>query len=314
MALLLAFAMAAPALRAQTPGRPVTVIVGSSPGGGVDRTARILGEKLALVFAQPVVVENRPGGGTRIAIDAVARAVPDGNTLLFVTGESTIDLAFDPRVTPNILDDLAPVTRVAETPILLVVNANSSWHTLAEFIAQAKSKPGTLNYATGGIKTTMQMVGELFKQATGTDIVQVPFKGTVPGIAALIGGQVDAGFAALSSALPYIQAGQLRALGITAEARSRLLPDVPTFAEAGVGGVETRIWYGVLAPRGTPAATVERLAHAFAGVLAAPAMAEQLATMGADPAPTTPAAFGRALHDEVTRYRRVIAIAGLHAE
>jgi tripartite-type tricarboxylate transporter receptor subunit TctC len=314
-AIVVTAAVLAPlAALAQPPDRPVMLIVGAAPGGGVDRTARILAQELGARLHVDVVVENRAGGGTRLAGDYVAKAAPDGHTLLFTTGESTVDLAFDAHATPSILRDFTPVTRVAVTPTILVVRASSPMKSVGDVVARAQREPGKLNYSTAGVKSTMHLVGEIFKRESRADIVHIPYKGSVPALTALMGGDVDMTFVSLASALPYLDAGKLRALAVADTRRTPLAPNVPTFAEAGVRDVVSVIWNGILAPVGTPVAVVERIANAVAGVSSSPAYRRQLATMAEQPAPTSPAQFGTMLRDDVATYARIIGSAGILAE
>jgi tripartite-type tricarboxylate transporter receptor subunit TctC len=306
--------LAAPLLHAQAPDRPVMFVVGAAPGGGVDRTARILAQQLAARLHRDFVVENRPGAGTRLAGDFVAKAAPDGNTLFVTTGESTVDLAFDARASPNILRDFTPVTRVATCPTLLVVRASSPMKSLGDVVARAQANAGKLNYSTAGVKTTMHLAGEIFKRESRTDIVHIPYKGSVPALTALIGGDVDMTFVSLASALPYLDSGQLRAIAVADTRRSTLLPGVPTFAEAGVGGVVSIVWYGILAPAGTPPDVVARLARAVDAVSSSPAYRRQLASMAEEPAPTSPGQFGAQLLEDVAAYGRIIRSAGIRAD
>ncbi|HEV8502367.1 MAG TPA: tripartite tricarboxylate transporter substrate binding protein [Casimicrobiaceae bacterium] len=299
---------------AQGQDRILTLVVGSSPGGGVDRTARLLAPRLGEMLHQRVIVENRDGAGTRLASDYVSKAAPDGNTLMFTTGEATIDLAFDPRAKPNVLEDLQPVTLVAVCQMLLLVNAASPIHSVQDLIARARAAPGSLNYSTAGVKTTMHLVGERFKQRTGTDIVHIPFKGTMPALTSLVAGDVDVNYASLPSALPFIDGGKVRAIALAGAVRSPLLPGVPTLAEAGVDGVDATIWYGLLAPAATSPARIETLARAVRDAANDPAFRRDLATMGLEPSTGTPAAFGAMLRDEVSRYRGVIRTARIVAE
>ncbi|MEP7062326.1 MAG: tripartite tricarboxylate transporter substrate binding protein [Betaproteobacteria bacterium] len=311
-----AFACAGQALlaHAQFGDRPVTLVVGSSPGGGVDRTARLLAPELAGQLHQNVIVENRAGAGTRLASEYVAKSAPDGRTLLFTTGESTIDLAFDPQATPNILKDLVPVSLVAVCQMLLVINASLPVRDVTELLARARAAPGKLNYSTAGVKTTMHLVGALFAQRTGTDIVHIPYKGTMPALAALMARDVDMTYASLPSALPFVESGRLRALAVAGSRRSSLMPDVPTLAESGVTGVQANIWYGLLAPAGTPADIVDALARAVNAASRSADYRQSLATMGEEPSPGTPAAFGELLQDDVSKYGAVIRAARIPAE
>lgn len=299
---------------AQSGERFVRLVVGSTAAGGVDRTARLLATRLGEELHQPVIVENRDGGGTRIASDYVAKAPPDGRTLLFVTGEATIDLAFDPAARPNVLNDFVPVSQIAECAMLLVVRAASPDRSVADLVARARAQPGTLNYSTAGVKTTMHLVGELFKERTATNIVHVPFKGTVPALRSLIAGDVDMAFAALPSAQPFIESGALRALALVGPVRSPLMPGVPTLAEAGVTGVGAKIWYGVLAPAGLAPDAVDGIARALRNAADAPDYRRSLEAMGLEPAVNGPRRFAELLRDDVAKYRAVIEASGMRAE
>jgi tripartite-type tricarboxylate transporter receptor subunit TctC len=294
--------------------KPLTLVVGSAPGGGVDRTARLLALELAAVLHQSVIVDNRAGAGTRLAGEYVVKSAADGRTLLFTTGESTIDLAFDPQATPNILKDLVPVSLVATCQMLLVVNAALPVRDVEELLARARAAPGKLNYSTAGVKTTMHLVGALFAQRTGAAVVHIPYKGTVPALTALLAQDVDMAYASLPSALPFVESGRLRALAVADSHRSALMPDVPTLAESGVAGVEANIWYGLLAPVGTPADVVDALARAVNDVSRSADYRKSLAAMGAEPAAGTPAAFGALLRDDVSKYHAVIKSARIRAE
>jgi tripartite-type tricarboxylate transporter receptor subunit TctC len=315
-ALIAVFALAGLALpaHADVSGRPMTLVVGSSPGGGADRTARLLAAKLAEYLHQPFVVENRAGAGTRLASDYVGKSAPDGHTLLFVTGEATLDLALDPRASPNVLKDLMPVSQIATCQMLLVVNASLPVHSVQELLAYARTTPGKLNYSTAGVKTTMHLAGELFKLRTGTDIVHIPYKGSNSALSALVANDVDMTYASLPSALPFVESGRLRALAVAGNARSPLMPGIPTMAEAGVAGIEATIWYGLLAPAGTPPDVVDALARAVEHVSGARDYRQDLAVMGEEPSPSEPAAFGEMLRSEVARFRGIIRVAGIRAE
>lgn len=311
-----AFALAGVALpaHAELSDRSVTIVVGTSPGGGIDRTARLLAGKLAEYLHQPVIVENRPGAGARLASDYVVKSAPDGHTLLFAAREVTLDLALDPQASPNVLKDLVPVSQIAVCQLLLVVNASLPVHSVQELLARARAAPGKLNYSTAGVMTTMHLVGELFKLRTGTDIVHIPYKGSAPALTALVANEVDMTYAPLPSALPFVESGRLRVLAVAGKVRSPLMPDIPTLAESGVSGVESDIWYGLLAPAGTPADVVDALARAIRQVSRAPDYQQSLAAMGEEPAPSEPAAFGEMLRSEVARSRTIIRAAGIQVE
>ena len=244
----------------------------------------------------------------------MGKSAPDGHTLLFVTGEATLDLALDPRASPNVLKDLMPVSQIATCQMLLVVNASLPVHSVQELLAYARTTPGKLNYSTAGVKTTMHLAGELFKLRTGTDIVHIPYKGSNSALSALVANDVDMTYASLPSALPFVESGRLRALAVAGNARSPLMPGIPTMAEAGVAGIEATIWYGLLAPAGTPPDVVDALARAVEHVSGARDYRQDLAVMGEEPSPSEPAAFGEMLRSEVARFRGIIRVAGIRAE
>ncbi|MBS0319999.1 MAG: tripartite tricarboxylate transporter substrate binding protein [Proteobacteria bacterium] len=306
--------IASPLALAQAAPRNLTLVVGATPGAGVDRTARVMADDLAQRLGRPVIVDDRPGAAGRIAADVVVRAAPDGGTVLFATAESLIDLAFDADAKPNLLADFVPIARVAQSPLVLVVRADAPWTSVDALIADARRRPGALNYATPGIKSSMHLVTELLSVATGARFVQIPFIGLTPAVAAVIGGQVDFAFVSLSGALPQIRSGQLRSLAVASDQRSALLPDVPTLAETGIRGVEGSTWYALFASRATPAARVDELARAVADVVRKPAIMDAFGKMGADPALLAPAELAARLDEEVARYRRVIQAQGVRAE
>jgi tripartite-type tricarboxylate transporter receptor subunit TctC len=245
------------------PDRPVTLVVGAAAGGGIDLDARLVAPRLAVALGRPVVVENRPGAGTRMARDYVARAQPDGATLLVTTAGAMIDDALrakdgGPR--------LEPVSTIATTAVLLVVRPSLPVANVAGLVALARRRPGVLNFSSSGIGTIGHLAGEAFKARAGVDIVHVPYKGASPSAAALVAGEVDLSFASVPAVRAFVDAGRLRALAVLSAHRSPLVPDVPTLAEADVPGVEAELWYGVFAPPGTPKAVVDTLARAIMAI------------------------------------------------
>lgn len=296
---------AAPALR---------LVVAAAPGGGIDRIARLLAQRFEGDLHRNVVVENRPGGGNRIALAALAQAAPDGDTLLLTTGASTIDLAFDAHARPNIVDDATPVVQVAATQLVFAVAAKSPVRSVADLVARARAAPGELDYGSVNVQSTQRVAGELFKLATRTNIVQIPYRSEAANMTALVAGDLDLAIVTLPSALPLIRAGEIHALAVSGAARARVLPDVPTLAEAGVAGIALESWSGLFAPRGTPAATVASLAAAVARAEASPEFRAALAAMGEELRPGSPASFAAMLAAELARYREVIDIAHLRAE
>ncbi len=302
---LAATLLAGPAL-AHFPDGPITLVVASSAGGGVDASARLIGVRISEALRQPVVIENRPGAYSRIASGIVAKAPPDGHWLLVITATAAIDIAVDPTARPNALQDFVPVTTIAMTDLVLVVNPALPIRSVQELLVQARASPGKLNFATPGARTTYHLEGELFKLRTGVDIVHVPFKGLVPALQSLMSGDVEMSFSSLPAALPFINAGSVRALAVTSPARSPLLPGVPTMKEAGVDGVDTTAWYGILAPAGTPGEVVATLAQAIRDVSQSVEYRRSLLNIGATPFVTTPAEFDTLLRSEIAKWARII--------
>jgi len=294
------------------PERPITLVVGFAPGGGVDANARLLADALSQRFGQPVIVENRPGAGSRIASNRVAKAAPDGYTLLVTTAAVTIDMAASANAGVDASAEFVPVSTMSTSPMFLVVNPSLPVRDVRGLIERAKAMPDALNYASSGNGTTPHLYAELFKLRTGTRFVHVPYKGTAPALAALIAGDVQIGFAPATSVLPFVKAGKLRALATTGSARFALLPDVPTMKEAGVVDAETDVWYGMLAPAGTPPDIVATIATAIATVSHAPDFRRRLVALGAEPKTMTPASFRSLLEREVVRWAEVERIARIN--
>ena len=290
---------------ASYPERAITLVVGFAPGGGVDANARLLADALSRHFGQPVIVENRPGAGSKIASNRVAKAAPDGYTLLVTTAAVTIDMAASANAGVDGTADFAPVSTMSTSPMILVVDPALPVHDVRQLIERAKAKPGALNYASSGNGTTPHLYAELFKLRTGTRIVHVPYKGTAPALAGLLAGDVQMSFAPATSVLPYVKTGQLRALATTGSARFALLPEVPTMKEAGVAGAEADVWYGMLAPAGTPPKVVATIASAIAQVSHTTDFRKRLESLGAEPKTTTPAAFRSLLRREIDRWAEV---------
>jgi len=241
------------------PNRPIRMILPASPGGPVDVIARTVGAGLAEALGQPIVMDNRAGAGGIIGAEIVARGNPDGYTLMFAhSGPLAIEAALHSKLSYHPLKDFAPVSLVASSPYALIVNPSTPVKSVKELVALAKSRPGKFHYASGGVGTGIHMAGELFNLAAGLKIVHVPYKGAGPSMAALMGGEVDLMFNGVSSALPHVKSGKLRALAISSAQRSPLLPDLPTVAESGLR-YETSGWYGLVAPAGTPQPVTARL-------------------------------------------------------
>ena len=296
------------------PTRPARMLVGFTPGGGVDINARLAASKLSEYLGQQFIVENRPGAGTNIANEAVAKAAPDGYTLLFTSPAVAINMSLYKNPPYDALRDLTGVSVFSESTNLLVVPASLPVRSVQELLALARAKPGGLNYSSAGPGTTQHLAGELFKLRTGTSIVHVPYKGSAPSLTALISGQVQLSFVNPVAIGQYVKAGRLRALAVAGAKRTSFLPDVPTMKEAGVEGVEVPLWYGLLAPSATPGEIVHTLAAAVRKAAHSPDMQKKLLDQGAEPVGNTPEEFQAALKQEVARWAEVVKTSGARAE
>jgi len=313
-ALLLILALVSSQVAAQAyPSRPIRFIVGFTPGGGVDINARLLAARISELLGQQVIVENKPGAGTNIANEYVAKSAPDGYTLLFNSSALAINLALY-RNPPYALRDFAPVSIFTESVNLLVVSAALPARSLQELIALARERPGALNYSSAGSGASQHLAGELFKLRTGTSIVHVPYKGSAPALTALIAGEVQLSFSNTVAILQHVRSGRLRALAVAGAKRTELLPEVPTMKEAGVEGVEVPLWFGLLAPAATPREVVQLLASGVSRAARSPDLRQRLVEQGADPVGNTPEEFERQLRDEVARWVEVVKVSGAKAE
>ncbi len=304
-------AMAAPAVAfAQAyPTRPVHVVVGFAAGGGADIMARLIGQALAERLGQQIVVDNRPGAGTNIATEVVAKAAPDGYTLLLANSPNAINATLYDNLSFDFVRDIAPVASIGRVPLVMVVNPSMPARTIPEFIAYAKANPGKVNMGSGGNGAPDHMSGELFKAMAGVGILHVPYRGVAPAIADLLGGQVQVIFGTMPAVIALIKSGKLRALGVTTATRSDQLPDVPSIGEF-VPGYEASQWYGIGAPKGTPADVIERLNRETDAVLADPKMQARLAELGASAVSGSPADFGKLIVDETAKWAKVVKISG----
>ena len=308
-------ALAGPVKAQDYPSKPIRLVVPFAAGGATDVLARLVGERLTASLGQQVVVDNRPGAGGNIGSDLVARAEPDGYTILMgAVGTHAINPSLYPKMPYDPVKDFAPVTLVASVPNVLVVNPEVPANSVQELIDLAKAKPGELNFASSGNGTSIHLSGELFKAMTGTDIVHVPYKGSGPAVTDLLGGQVQMMFDNMPSSLPHVKAGKLRALGVTSAKRSPALPEVPTIAEAGVPGYDATSWFGILAPAGTPEPVVTRLQGAIVQALGEPEMRQRMADLGAEPVGDTPAEFGQFIAAEIAKWAKVVNDAGVKLE
>src|SRR5258706_2690942 len=306
---------AAPALAQNYPSKPIRLIVPYAAGGGNDTLSRAIGQKLTQSVGQPLVVDNRPGSGGVIGADIVAKAVPDGYTLLMASSELAVSVSLIATLPYDPLRDFAPVARVGETSYLLVVHPSLSSKSVAELIALAKARPGQLNYASAGVGSPLHLAAELFKWMTGTNFVQVTYKGGAPAVTATLAGETQVVFGSVTTTLQLVKAGRLRALAVTSAKRSPLVPDLPTVAEAGVPGYELVNWYGVLAPARTPKLIVSRLASELAQIMALPDIRERaLQNQGIEAVASTTEEFAAVMKNEVAKWRKLTKAIGIRAE
>lgn len=311
------FALLAPA-HAQTaanyPSKPIRFIVPYAPGGSTSYVARLVGAKLTEAWGQQVLVDNKPGANTAIGSEALVRSPPDGYTIsLAASTHATV-----PHLVANLpydaLRDFTPVASMVTTQLVLVVHPSVPANTLAEFIALAKAKPNELNFAAVGTGSSTHLAGEYFKSVAGVKMQHVPYKGTAPAITDLIGGQIQLNFDTPVTSLPHIKSGRLKALAITGSRRLATLPDVPTFAEAGLPAYDFQLWFGVMAPAGTPKPIVEKLSAEIGRILALPDVRQQLADQGLDAAYRPPADFDALVRADLDRFGKLIKAAGIKIE
>jgi len=302
------------ALAQAWPSKPIRYVVPFPPAGATDITARIIADKIAGPLGQPVVVENRPGAAGNVGSGEVAKSAPDGYTLLQCTVAQSISATLYAKLNYDLEKDLTPVAMIALVPNVMEVNPAVRARSVAEFIALAKSKPGKINFASAGGGTSIHMSAEMFMMMTGVKMVHVPYKGSGPALADLIGGQVDVMFDNLTSSIGFIKSGKLRALAVTTATRYPELPDVPTMQEAGVPGYEATAWFGMLAPKGTPRNVVARINAEVNKALAQPDTKEKLARQGAVASAWTPEQFGAFIHNEIAKWGKVVKASGAKVE
>jgi tripartite-type tricarboxylate transporter receptor subunit TctC len=309
-----ACALAAGNTHAQAfPSKPIRIVVPFPAGGSVDTVGRWVSAKMSESLRQPVLVENRAGAGGNVGADAVAKAAPDGHTVLITTPGLAIassiyrQLPFDPQ------KDFAPVSQLTATYLILVVNPNVPASSVKELVALAKAQPGKLNYGSSGSGATIHLATELFKITTGTDIVHVPYKGEAPAYAALLANEVQLTVGPVSGLVPHIKAGRLRALGVSSGARAPAMAEVPTIAEAGGVNYEFTSWFGMFAPAGTPREIISRLHAEAAKIMAMPDIRERLPAMGNEAVGSTPEAFAAKYKADIAQYARVVKEAGIPA-
>jgi tripartite-type tricarboxylate transporter receptor subunit TctC len=296
------------------PERPLRLIVPYAPGGGTDLTSRLIARHLSENFKQQVIVDNRAGGASNIGCEIAAQSAPDGYTLLTAGISFSINVSIFPKLNYDPVKDFDPVSLVATVPLIVVVHPSVPATSIKELIALAKTKPGTLNYASGGTGTANHIAGELFKYMTATDIVHVPYKGGGPAIADVIGGQVQLLFNTMTSTVGFMNSGKLRALAVTGKQRSPGVPNLPTVAEAGVPGFDVGAWFGIVVPRGTPRALVNKLNSEIVRITRLPEAREQFAAQGAEAIGSTPEEFARHLRTEIDKWAKVAKAAKMRSE
>jgi tripartite-type tricarboxylate transporter receptor subunit TctC len=297
------------------PTKPVRIVVPVATGGIADYYARVIGRKLTDELGQPVIVENRAGGGGNIGADAVAKATPDGHTLLMgFIGSNAVNQFLFKSMPYDTMKDFVPIVMVSEAEGMLAVNPSVPINSVADLLAQARAKPGTLTYASGGIGTSSHLAGELFKSMAKVDLIHVPYKGNAPAVAGLIGGEVQMSFATLTTVVPHVRAGKLRGVAVIGGQRSEAAPELPTISESGVPGFEVNNWIGLFAPSGTPAEIVRRLNAEVTRIMQSPEVAGRMAQQGERFSPNTPEDFARFVRAEAAKWEKVIRDAGLKAE
>ena len=292
------------------PSRPVKIIVPFAAGGPADVYARFLAQRLGDAMGQPFVIEDRPGGGSVVGTEVVAKSAPDGYTLLLMSNTHTVNESLMPNKPFALMRDFTPVAPINYSDLVLVVNPSVPAKTLSELIALAKAQPGKLNYASSGPGTPYHMAGELFKSMAGLDIVHVPYKESSGARTGVLGGQVEMMFDAVTVMNEHVKAGKVRALATSGKSRSSVMPDVPTVAEAGVPGYEAVIWLGLIAPKGTPAAIVSRLNAEVTKIVSRPDVQAEWAKQGAVAMTMTPQAFERYMADDIVKWERIVRISG----
>jgi tripartite-type tricarboxylate transporter receptor subunit TctC len=311
LSVLMLFAGSTTAQPAAYPSKPIRFVVPYPAGGPLDTVARLLGQKVAESTKQPVIVDNKPGAGGNIGADAVAKAPPDGYMILMgAVATHAINPTLYASIPYDPVRDFIPVTQVASTPNVLVVNPSVPANNVREFIAYAKANPGKLNFGSGSTGSAGHLAGELFKTMAGVEMTHVPYKGAAPAMNDLIGGQIQLMFDNLASSLAQVRAGRIRALAVTTAKRSALAPDLPTIAESGLPGFDISTWFGIFVPANTPPEIVDRLHSEFTRALAMPDIRDKMLALGAEPVGSRPGEFSAYIRTEADKYARVIKASG----
>ena len=297
------------------PGKPVHLVLPFPPGGPTDVISRALAQQLTEMWKQPVVVENKPGGNSFIATEYVAKSAPDGHTLLVAFfGTLVVNPSLYSKLPYDPVKDFVPITTVATLPLMLVVNPASPIRSIEDLVTLSKQTPNRFSFASGGAGQGAHLAGELLKNMTGIQMTHVPYKGNAPAVADVIGGHVDMIFDGMTSSLPHVKSGKLRAISVTTAKRASALPDLPTVAESGLPGFDVGSWFGILAPAGTPAAVVEKLNADIVRAIRGAEMSRQFVTTGLDPFPLSSKAFAEYMEKETANWAKVVRDAGIKAE
>ena len=312
---ILGHAVAQPTQDASYPTKPIRLVVTFPPGGSADITARTLGAKMSERLGQPIIIDNRPGAGGNIGLDIVAKASPDGYTIgLGAAGALAVNVSLYPKMPFDPVKDFAPVGMVAIIPFVLVANPSIAAANLRDLLTMVKAKPGTLSIGHGGNGTAMHLSAELLKQMSGIDVVLVPYKGSGPATTDVMSNQIPLAISDIPASIAFITSGRLKALGVTSTKRSVTLPDVPSFADAGVPGYESIGWFGMVAPAGTPVPIVNRLNSELQSALNDPETNRRILATGAEPMPNSPSEFQKMIESEIQKWAKVIKISGARIE
>ena len=315
---LVAFAFAALALGAQAaepyPSKPIRILVGYTAGGAVDAVARIVGQHMSSTLGQPVIIENKPGAGTNIAVRTLIDSAPDGYTLMLTANALAANMALYHPAPFDAERDVAPVGLVGRVPVVIATRADSDIKSLAGFVQRAQAKPGDVQYATPGNGSTPHLAVEMFAHSAGIQLTHVPYKGGSQAITDVLGGQVPLVAVNALEVVPHVKAGKMRVVAVMSAARTPMLPDVPTIAESGYPGFEASVWYGLIAPAKTPADVIAKVHDALEKALAAADVQKRISDVGGEVTPGTAAQFGQLIHDERVRYEKLVKEANIRAD
>ena len=302
------------AVLAQYPERSVRLVVPYAPGGGTDLTGRLAGQRLTEALGKQFIVDNRTGGAGNIGTELVARATPDGYTLLIASLSNSVNVSLFPKLPINPVTNFDPVSLLVTVPMMLVVHPSLPVKSIQDLVTLAKARPGQLNYSSGGMGTANHVAGELFKYMAQVDIVHVPYKGGAPALSDVIAGQIHLIFGTMTMTRDFAKSGRLRALATTGPKRSAAAPELPTITEAGVAGYEVGAWYGLLAPVGTPKPVVGKLSEELARIVRIPEVRASLLAQGSEPAGSTPEEYAKFLRAEIDKWARIAKASGMRAD